>query len=91
MLGRWWNALEIYRQRSVVTMLFLGFSSGLPFLLVFSTLSMWLRQAGIELSTIGMISWVGFAYSFEFVFSPFVDRWELPLLHRLLGRGARGC
>jgi len=85
-LGRWWSALAIYRQRSVITMLFLGFSSGLPFLLVFSTLSMWLRQSGIELSTIGMISWVGFAYSFEFVFSPFVDRWELPLLHRLLGR-----
>ncbi|MDE3156801.1 MAG: MFS transporter [Acidobacteriota bacterium] len=67
-------------------MLFLGFSSGLPFLLVYSTLSAWLRQAGIQLSTIGMMSWVGFAYSFEFVFSPFVDRVKLPLLHRLLGR-----
>ncbi|HEX4052360.1 MAG TPA: MFS transporter [Steroidobacteraceae bacterium] len=67
-------------------MLFLGFSSGLPFLLVFSTLSVWLRQAGIERSTIGLFSWVGFAYSFEFVFSPVVDRLELPILHRLLGR-----
>ena len=67
-------------------MLFLGFSSGLPFLLVYSTLSVWLRQLGIERSTIGMLSWVGFAYSFEFVFSPLVDRLELPVLHRLLGR-----
>ncbi len=67
-------------------MLFLGFSSGLPFLLVFSTLSVWLRQAGIERSTIGMLAWVGFAYSFEFAFSPLIDRVKLPLLHRLLGR-----
>ncbi len=67
-------------------MLFLGFSSGLPFLLVFSTLTVWLRQAGIERSTIGMFAWVGFAYSFEFVWSPVVDRARLPLLHRLLGR-----
>jgi len=65
-------------------MLFLGFSSGLPFLLVFSTLSVWLRQAGIERSTIGMLAWVGFAYSFEFIFSPLIDRLRLPLLHRLV-------
>jgi len=86
MRGHLLAALASYRQRCVVTMLFLGFSSGLPFLLVFSTLSIWLRQAGVELATIGMIAWVGFAYSFEFVFSPFVDRWQLPVLHRFLGR-----
>ncbi len=85
-LAKWRNALAVYGQRDVLAMLFLGFSSGLPFLLVFSTLSVWLRRAGIELSTIGMLSWVGFAYSFEFVFSPFVDRLQLPLLHRILGR-----
>jgi PAT family beta-lactamase induction signal transducer AmpG len=76
----------VYREPSVLAMLFLGFSSGLPFLLVFSTLTVWLRQAGIERSTIGMFAWVGFAYSFEFVWSPVVDRARLPLLHRLLGR-----
>lgn len=85
-LARWWRSLEIYRQRSVVSMLFLGFSSGLPFLLVFSTLTVWLRQAGIERSTIGMFAWVGIAYSFEFAWSPVVDRVRLPLLHRLLGQ-----
>ncbi len=85
-LARWRAALAVYRQRNMIAMLFLGFSSGLPFLLVFSTLSVWLRQAGIERSTIGMLAWVGFAYSFEFVFSPLIDRLKLPLLHRLLGR-----
>lgn len=84
--ARWWRSLEIYRQRSIVSMLFLGFSSGLPFLLVFSTLTVWLRQAGIERSTIGMFAWVGIAYSFEFAWSPVVDRVKLPLLHRLLGQ-----
>ncbi len=86
LLTRWWRSLALYRQRGVVAMLFLGFSSGLPFLLVLSTLSVWLRQAGVERSTIGMLTWVGFAYSFEFVFSPVVDRLKLPVLHRLLGR-----
>ncbi len=82
----WVAALAAYRRRNALSMLFLGFSSGLPFLLVFSTLSAWLRQAGIERSTIGMLAWVGFAYSFKFVWSPVVDRLELPILHRLLGR-----
>jgi len=85
-LRGWLAALAAYRQRNVLSMLFLGFSSGLPFLLVFSTLSAWLRQAGIERSTIGMLAWVGFAYSFKFIWSPVVDRVRLPLLHRLLGR-----
>ncbi len=85
-LTNWRKTLAVYRQRNVVSMLFLGFSSGLPFLLVFSTLSVWLRQAGIERSTIGMLAWVGFAYSFKFVWSPVVDRVRLPILHRLLGR-----
>ncbi|MBK7251293.1 MAG: MFS transporter [Gammaproteobacteria bacterium] len=67
-------------------MLFLGFSAGLPFMLVFSTLSAWLRQAGIERATIGMLAWVGIAYSIKFLWAPVVDRLALPLLDRLLGR-----
>lgn len=67
-------------------MLFMGFSSGLPFLLVFSTLSLWLRESGIERATIGMLSWVGIVYSIKFLWSPVVDRLGLPLLDRLLGR-----
>jgi PAT family beta-lactamase induction signal transducer AmpG len=82
----WLEALRVYLQPRVLSMLFLGFSSGLPFFLVFSTLSAWLRQAGVQRSTIGMLSWVGILYSIKFVWAPFVDRFPPPVLHRLLGR-----
>ncbi len=67
-------------------MLLLGFSAGLPFMLVFSTLSAWLREIGIERATIGMLSWVGIVYSIKFFWAPVVDRLKLPILHELLGR-----
>ncbi|MEJ2592478.1 MAG: MFS transporter [Candidatus Thiodiazotropha sp.] len=67
-------------------MLFLGFSSGLPLLLVFGTLSFWLRKAGIERSTIGFLSWVALAYAFKWIWAPLVDRMRLPWLTRHLGR-----
>src|SRR5579871_2985313 len=84
----WLDALRIYRQPRVLSMLFLGFSSGLPFFLVFSTLSAWLRQAGVQRSTIGMLSWVGILYSIKFLWAPLVDRLPLPLLHRQIGRAS---
>jgi MFS transporter, PAT family, beta-lactamase induction signal transducer AmpG len=84
--GGWRQALRVYAQPRVTSMLFLGFSAGLPFYLVFSTLSAWLRQAGIQRSTIGMLSWVGILYSIKFLWAPLVDRVPLPVLHRLLGR-----
>ena len=59
-------------------MLLLGFSSGLPILLVFSTLSVWLVKAGIERSTITMFSWAALAYSFKFIWSPLVDHSRFP-------------
>jgi PAT family beta-lactamase induction signal transducer AmpG len=67
-------------------MLCLGFSAGLPLLLVLGTLSFRLREAGIDRSTIGFLSWVGLAYGFKWVWSPLVDRLPLPLLTRWLGR-----
>jgi PAT family beta-lactamase induction signal transducer AmpG len=67
-------------------MLFLGFSSGLPFMLVFQTLSAWLRQSGVNRATIGMLSWVGIVYSTKYLWAPIVDRVGIPLLDRLLGR-----
>lgn len=67
-------------------MLFLGFSAGLPLMLVFGTLSFWLRKAGIERSTIGFLSWVALAYAFKWVWAPLVDRLRLPWLTRNLGR-----
>jgi len=67
-------------------MLALGFSSGLPFMLIYSTLSAWLRQRGIERGTISTFSLVGLAYSFKFIWSPVVDRLPLPFIGRLLGQ-----
>ena len=67
-------------------MLALGFSAGLPLLLVFGTLSFWLREAGVDRTTIGFLSWVGLAYGFKWVWSPLVDRLPIPVLTRLLGR-----
>ena len=67
-------------------MLALGFSAGLPLLLVLGTLSFWLREAGINRSTIGYLSWVGLAYAFKWVWAPLVDRLPIPLATRLLGR-----
>jgi PAT family beta-lactamase induction signal transducer AmpG len=67
-------------------MIFLGFSAGLPFLLVFSTLSGWLRDVGIERTVIGFFSWVGITYSIKVFWAPVVDRLKLPLLGGLLGK-----
>ena len=67
-------------------MLLLGFSAGLPLLLVLGTLSYRLREAGIDRTTIGFLSWVGLAYAFKWAWAPFVDRLPLPVLTRALGR-----
>ncbi|MDP5292625.1 MFS transporter [Oceanimonas sp. CHS3-5] len=67
-------------------MLALGFSSGLPLLLVFGTLSFWLREAGVSRTSIGFFSWVALAYGVKWLWSPLVDRLPLPLLSRLMGR-----
>lgn len=67
-------------------MLLFGFSAGIPLSLVFQTLTAWLAQADIERSTIGLISWVGTAYTIKFLWSPFVDRLPIPFLTRALGQ-----
>jgi len=67
-------------------MLFLGFSAGLPLLLILGTLSFWLREAGIDRSTIGYLTWVGLIYAFKWMWAPLVDRLPIPLLSRLFGR-----
>jgi MFS transporter, PAT family, beta-lactamase induction signal transducer AmpG len=79
-------SLRIYTRPRMLSMLALGFSSGLPYMLVYSTLSAWLSQLGIARSTVAMLSWVSLAYSFKFVWSPVVDRVRLPLLGRWLGQ-----
>lgn len=67
-------------------MLFLGFSAGLPLLMIFSSLSLWLREAGVERSEVTMFSWAALGYSFKFVWAPLVDRVPLPWLTRRMGR-----
>jgi MFS transporter, PAT family, beta-lactamase induction signal transducer AmpG len=82
----WAQTLKVYLEPASLRMLSLGFSAGLPLLLVFGTLSFWLREAGVDRSTIGFLSWVGLAYGFKWVWSPLVDRMPIPLLTRWMGR-----
>ncbi|MGD9550550.1 MAG: AmpG family muropeptide MFS transporter [Burkholderiaceae bacterium] len=82
----WRQTLRIYLEPASLRMLALGFAAGLPLLLVLGTLSFRLREAGIDRSTIGYLSWVGLAYGFKWLWAPLVDRLPLPLLTRWLGR-----
>ncbi|MCO5785332.1 AmpG family muropeptide MFS transporter [Pseudomonas sp. G11-1] len=77
---------KVYLKPRVLGMLFLGFSAGLPLLLVGGTFSAWLRDLGIELAAIGFLSWVGMAHSIKVLWAPLIDRAPVPLLSRLLGR-----
>ena len=83
---RWREALLIYIRPRVAAMVFLGFSAGLPFLLVFSTLSAWLRDENVSRSVIGFFSWVGITYSIKFFWAPVIDRLPIPLVTGLLGK-----
>jgi PAT family beta-lactamase induction signal transducer AmpG len=85
-LHKWRDAWRVYLEPASLRMLALGFSAGLPLLLVFGTLSFWLREAGIDRTTIGYLSWVGLAYGFKWVWAPLVDRLPIPFLTRALGR-----
>lgn len=82
----WLQDLRVYAEPRVARMVLLGFAAGLPLLLVLGTLSFRLREAGIDRTTIGFLSWVGLAYAFKWAWAPLVDRMELPLLTRRLGR-----
>ena len=67
-------------------MLFLGFSAGLPILLIFSSLSLWLKDAEVARSTITFFSWAALGYSFKFIWAPLVDNLAIPGLTTTLGR-----
>ncbi|MDH3972005.1 MAG: AmpG family muropeptide MFS transporter, partial [Gammaproteobacteria bacterium] len=84
--GRWRTALSVYTRPRVVGMVFLGFSAGLPFLLVFTTLSAWLTEAQISRTTIGFFSWVGITYSIKVFWAPVIDRLPLPPLTPIFGK-----
>ena len=85
--------LGVYGDPRVVSLLFFGFSSGLPLALTGATLAVWLTEAGVNLTNIGLVSLVGLAYAFKFLWSPLVDRLPIPGLTTLLGGrgGGRWC
>ena len=80
------QSAAIYTDRRAISLFFLGFAAGLPFLLIFSSLSIWLNEAGVERGTVTRFSWAALAYSCKFIWSPLVDTLPLPLLTRHLGR-----
>jgi len=82
----WLAILKIYLEWPTMRMFALGFSAGLPLLLVLGTLGFWLREAGIDRSTIGYLSWVGLIYAIKWMWAPLVDRLPIPILNRLFGR-----
>lgn len=82
----WIDALRIYSRPRVLAMAPLGFAAGLPFLLVFSTLTAWLTEGGVSRSTIGFFAWVGITYSIKVLWSPIVDSIKIPGLTDLLGQ-----
>lgn len=81
----WAGIRRAFGTPSALTMLFLGFGSGLPFLLVTGTLSTWLRDTGVSLGVIGLVSYASFFYVFKFLWAPLIDRYPLPFLGRRRG------
>lgn len=86
MNASWFESFKKFVDARSITMLGLGFSAGLPYFLIFSTLSLWLREAGLDRSTVTFFSWAALGYSFKFVWAPLVDKLPLPLLSKWLGR-----
>jgi len=82
----WLKDFRVYLEWPCLRMLFLGFSAGLPLLLILGTLSFWLREAGIDRSTIGYLTWVGLIYAFKWMWAPLVDRLPIPVFTKLFGR-----
>lgn len=82
----WKSAFAAFLDRRAAIMLFLGFSAGIPILLIFSSLSLWLGEAGIEKSAVTFFSWAALGYSFKFVWAPLIDELPVPVLTRKLGR-----
>ena len=82
----WSAAVAVYRDRRILSILLLGFSSGLPRLLTLSTLAWWMSKTGVDLTTIGLFALVGLPYSIKFLWAPAVDEIRIPVLTRYLGR-----
>lgn len=84
--GNWSNSAKSFFHPRVISMLFLGFSAGIPLLLIFSSLSLWLVEAGVQRATVTYFSWAALGYSFKFLWAPLIDRLPVPYLTHHLGR-----
>ncbi len=82
----WLSAATVYKDPRVLAILFLGFSSGLPLALTGTTLSLWLREEGLTLTSIGLLANVATPYALKFLWAPLVDKMPIPILSKLLGR-----
>lgn len=82
----WTEAFRAFLDRRALIMFFLGFSAGIPILLIFSSLSLWLGEAGIDKSAVTFFSWAALGYSFKFVWAPLIDELPVPILTKILGR-----
>ncbi len=82
----WGETFTVYLRPRVLIVMFLGLSSGLPLALSGSTLLVWMREAGVDLGTIGLFALVGTPYTIKFLWAPLVDALDVPVLSRLLGR-----
>src|ERR1700745_1780550 len=82
----WRESFAIYLKPRVLIVLFLGFSAGLPLALSGSTLLVWMREAGVDLGTIGLFALAGTPYTLKFAWAPLVDALDVPILSRILGR-----
>jgi PAT family beta-lactamase induction signal transducer AmpG len=86
LVQRWLSSCAVYADRRVLSILFLGFASGLPLALTFGTLSVWLAEVGVTKTTIGLFALMGIPYSLKFLWAPIIDRLPVPYLTRSLGR-----
>jgi PAT family beta-lactamase induction signal transducer AmpG len=84
--GNWQEAVSSFFHPRVITMLFYGFSAGIPILLIFSSLSLWLREAGLKRGAVTFFSLAALGYSFKFVWAPLVDKLPIPVLTSRMGR-----
>ncbi|MDN5566147.1 MAG: MFS transporter [Psychrobacter sp.] len=82
----WGESFKAYLDRRAIIMLLLGFAAGIPILLIFSSLSLWLREAGIDRTVVTTFSWAALGYGFKFIWAPLIDAVPLPILTKLLGR-----
>lgn len=82
----WSQAVKAYFDHRVLFLLFLGFVAGLPYMLVYSSLGLWLNEAGVELEKVTMFGWAMLGYSFKFIWAPMIDTLQAPFLGKWLGR-----